>query len=173
MASNNSRPSDSQGNDWGANLVGKVKDKKQKGKNPLGGIAVGTAANAAAGSSPSGGSSRGGSSRGGGGSGGGGGGGGGAVDPGPTRVEARAIITSGMKDYLGREATGKEVKAFFKQFSQFATEQTGSVAGDVQNQFIEDWIEDRPKLRKEYAQNEMATRYSDVLSQVISQAREL
>lgn len=149
--------------DWGQTLLEKEKNKKPV-KRPAGGGILAAQAGAAKGSSSS-------SSSGGGGYGGGGGGGG--VAQGPTKAEARAIIMAGMKDYLGREATGKEVKDFFKHFSKFAVDPNGGTGSGVQDEFIQDWIDDRPGLRKEFAQNEMATRYSNILSQVISNARSL
>ena len=101
------------------------------------------------------------------------GGGGGGMPEAPTKHEARAIVMAGMKDYLGREASKKEVAAFFKKFTDFAAENDNNVSSGVQDEFMQDWIEDRPKLRKEYAQYSVATRYMDAFDRALSSAKEL
>lgn len=106
--------------------------------------------------------------------GGGGGGGGAVVDPEPSKTEARAIVMAGMKQYLGREASKKEVNSFFEKFKAFSVENkdTGVSAG-MQTEFMEDWIEDRPQLRKQEAQYRVNTQFMGVLEDVISNARSL
>ena len=108
------------------------------------------------------------------GGGGGGGGGGAVVDPEPSKTEARAIVMAGMKQYLGREASKKEVNSFFEKFKAFSVENkdTGVSAG-MQTEFMEDWIEDRPQLRKQEAQYKVNTQFMGVLEDVISNARSL
>ena len=101
------------------------------------------------------------------------GGGGGGMPEAPTKHEARAIVMAGMKDYLGREASKKEVAAFFKKFTDFAAENDNNVSSGVQDEFMQDWIEDRPKLRKEYAQYSVATKYMDAFDRALSSAKEL
>jgi hypothetical protein len=99
---------------------------------------------------------------------------GGVVDPGPSKTEARAIVMAGMKQYLGREANKKEVNSFFKKFKAFSSENEDSgVSAGMQTEFMEDWIEDRPKLRKQEARYKVNTQFMGVLEDVISNARSL
>ena len=101
-------------------------------------------------------------------------GGGGVVDPGPSKTEARAIVMAGMKEYLGREANKKEVNNFFKKFKAFSAENEDTgVSSGMQTEFMEDWIEDRPKLRKQEARYKVNTQFMGVLEDVISNARSL
>lgn len=166
MVSNNSAPKD-----WGSVLGDKVKGKKPNSniKPGPGQILAGAGGGGKKGS----GSSSSGGSGGGYSSGGSGGGGGAAMPEGPTKQEARAIVMSGMKDYLGREASAKEVKNFFKKFKEFAEANDNNVSSGIQEEFMQDWIEDRPKLRKEQAQYQTATNYMSALDEVIGQARSL
>jgi hypothetical protein len=139
-----------------------------KGKNQTGGVKGGTsiAKPVSVESSSSSGSS--------GGSGGSsGGGGGGGVAPAPGKDETRAIVMAGMKQYLGREATKKEVNAFFKKFTDYSAKNENTTNAGMQEEFMQDWIEDRPKLRKEYAQYSVATRYMDAFDRALSSAKEL
>lgn len=165
MASNNSVG----GKDWGATLDDKVKGKKPNGnlKPGKGQVLAGVANYAVSSSSSSGGG--GGSSR----SGGGGSGGGGGVAEAPTADEARAIVMAGMKQYLGREASSKEVKAFFKNFTQYAGKNNNAVNSGMQDEFLQDWIDDRPELRKEYAQYSMATKYVNALDRAMNSVKAL
>ena len=159
MTSNNGNPLN------GGDLYG----QQLAGKNPTSGV-KGTTKPKKPAASSGGGSSSGGYSGGGSSSGGGGGGG---MPEAPTKYEARAIVMAGMKDYLGREASKKEVAAFFKKFTDFAAENDNNVSSGVQDEFMQDWIEDRPKLRKEYAQYSVATKYMDAFDRALSSAKEL
>lgn len=153
---------------WGDRLNEKVKGKQPNGN--LKGVGKGSNLVNQAAVANKGGSS---SSSGGSGGYGGGGGGGGGVAPAPSKDEVRSVIMAGMKSYLGREATAKETKAFFKKFTEYSAKNENSVNADMTDEFMQDWIDDRPKLRKEYAQFSTATKYMSALDRAMSSVKEL
>jgi hypothetical protein len=102
-----------------------------------------------------------------------GGGSGVSIPDGPTKDDARSIVMNGMKQYLGREASKKEVNNFFKKFSAYSEDNLNSVGAGAQDEFMQDWIEGKPKLRKEYAQTKTATSYMNALDRALGSVKEL
>mgnify|MGYP006086938973 CR=1 FL=1 len=102
-----------------------------------------------------------------------GGGSGVAIPDGPTKDDARSIVMNGMKQYLGREASKKEVNNFFKKFSAYSEDNSNSVGAGAQDEFMQDWIESKPQLRKEYAQTKTATSYMNALDRALGSVKEL
>jgi hypothetical protein len=102
-----------------------------------------------------------------------GGGSGVSIPDGPTKDDARSIVMNGMKQYLGREASKKEVNNFFKKFSAYYEDNLNSVGAGAQDEFMQDWIEGKPKLRKEYAQTKTATSYMNALDRALGSVKEL
>ena len=78
-----------------------------------------------------------------------------------------------MKQYLGREASKKEVNNFFKKFSAYSEDNSNSVGAGAQDEFMQDWIESKPQLRKEYAQTKTATSYMNALDRALGSVKEL